>query len=91
MKKIPENALRTTIIASSNDNNSAYSFSPSELYVDINGDCFEETYSSRENEGDSFEDAGRIENYFSSGYWNVSGEEIKERFDSFLTRIKSIY
>jgi hypothetical protein len=87
---IQKNAVRTTCIADSNEKSSSYSFSPSELYVDASGKCWEETYSSREhaNEfcGDSWEEAGHISDYFESGYWQVSGLEIKSRFNDFLKR-----
>ncbi|MFZ4504589.1 MAG: hypothetical protein ACOYM1_11630 [Methylovulum sp.] len=78
------------LVASSNDNNSSYSFSPSELYVDLDGNCYEETYSSRqyaeEHGGDSWEDAGRIEAFFENGYWQVTGDEIRKRFEQFKGR-----
>lgn len=90
MEKIPENAILTTCVADSNENSSTYSFSPSELYVDAEGGCWEETYSSREHAaeygGDSWEEAGHISTYIESGYWQVSGQEIKKRFDDFLKR-----
>lgn len=75
------------MIASSNEYNSGYSFSPSELYVDKEGNCFEETYHSRLNyeKGnivDAMEPTCHIKHYYEGGYWNVSGKEIKERFES---------
>lgn len=93
MKTITDCAVRMSLLASSNDNNSSFSFSPSELWVDSDGNCFEETYSSRECAekfgGDSFEKAGNVTEYFKSGYWAVSGDEIKARFYAFLSREKN--
>jgi hypothetical protein len=81
----PTDCTQVLMLASSNDNNGTVSFSPSELYTTLQGDCFEETYSTRqcaEQHGtDPWEPAGRIETFFVNGYWNVTGAEIQQRFE----------
>jgi hypothetical protein len=77
------------LIADSNENNS-YSFSPSELYVDADGNCFEETYSTRqcaeEHGGDALEQSVHSLGYYiENGYWNVSGSTIAERWEGWIT------
>lgn len=74
------------LMASSNENTSGYSFSPSELYCDANGNCFEETYSSRQLASETGETAlistGSIEHYCEFGYWNVTSVEIEKRWNT---------
>ena len=82
------------LIADSNENNS-YSFSPSELYVNEDGNCFEETYSTRqmaEQYGDlPIEDTcNGIGHYIENGYWGVDGVIIGERWEAWVEQIKQL-
>ncbi len=86
--------LSLFLIASSNDYTSGISFSPSELFVDSEGMCYEETYYSRESyrRGDEEDSIIPLEmhiaSFYEMGYYNVGGDELEQRFNSLLLSLQ---
>ena len=86
-----DNVMSLNSLADSNEGQTnGVSFDPSELFVTTDGECYQRTASTHQNDGSSsdgfmgVEKLGSITHQFRAGYWNVSGLEIRTRYDSLI-------
>jgi hypothetical protein len=78
-------------LASSNENTSSHSFSPSVLLADLEGNCFEQSYSTRQYVERTGDETGLyrplkndVRYYMEMGYALVDGDTIELRFSSIV-------